>query len=79
MKELNDLYLERNSTNYRVPLVKIHVKVGTNSSSVWLIRKKNLRKVKVGASINIYSERWAQATSVIVRERRAGLWFVDRF
>jgi hypothetical protein len=65
--------------NYRVPLVPIHFKVGTMSSSVWLVRKRDLAKLKPGGMLEIFSERYANPVSVLVEEFRASLWFVCRF
>jgi hypothetical protein len=75
------LYDRRN--NFRVPLVPVKFKVGTMSSSTWLVRKRDLPLLKVGGQILIFSERWAQGVPVLIDEVRSTgmgeLWIVQRF
>lgn len=64
--------------NYRVPLVPVRFKVGTHSSSIWLVPKRDLENLKVGGMLKIYSERYAAPLRVTVDELRGDLWFVTR-
>jgi hypothetical protein len=43
--DYNNIYAPEPSI-YRVPMVKVHLKVGTHSSSVWLVRKADLKNLK---------------------------------
>lgn len=77
--DFNTIYLpERPNGNYRVPLVPVNFKVGTHSSSVWLVPKRDLENLVPGGMLKIYSERYAHPVRVIVDELRGHLWAVSR-
>lgn len=77
----DDLY--NTPTNYGVKLVPVHFKVGTHSSSVYLVRKKDLKFLTPGGQLRIFSERYDNGITVLIEEVRSTgigqLWVCSRF
>jgi hypothetical protein len=76
-----DLY--NTPCNYRVPLIPIHFKVGTMSSSIWYVRKKDLKYLTPGGQLRIFTERYDNGTSVLIEEVRSTglgqLWMCEKW
>jgi hypothetical protein len=76
-----DLY--NTPTNYRVALVPIHFKVGTHSSSIYLVRKKDLKFLVPGGQLRIFTERYDNGITVLIEECRftgiGELWVCEKF
>ena len=70
-------------SNYRTPLIPVRFKVGTHSTSIWLVRKRDIKKLVVGRQIKIFSERYAHPVNVLIEELRytgvGPLWIVQRW
>jgi hypothetical protein len=77
----DDLY--NTPTNYRVPLVPVLFKVGTMSSNIFLVRKKDLKFLAPGCQLRIFTERYDNGISVMIEELRntgmGPLWVCERF
>lgn len=81
MNQPPDLY--NTPSNYRVPLVSILFKVGTMSSHMYFIRKKDLKYLTPGGQLRIFTERYDNGTSVLIDEVRSTglgqLWVCEKF